>query len=73
MHQAQAYPSLQFTDQGITVRLRFAHEINYYLQDGTYPGGTGDDNVKRFKEAWSTMRAQLKAIAPEATMFFTVS
>lgn len=29
----------KFTDQGIEVWLRFAHEVNYYVTDGTYKGG----------------------------------
>jgi hypothetical protein len=28
-----------FTSQGVTVWLRFAHEMNYYAAVGTYPGG----------------------------------
>jgi hypothetical protein len=28
----------QFTDRGIEVWLRFAHEMNWYVQDGTYTG-----------------------------------
>jgi hypothetical protein len=28
-----------FTSQGVTVWLRFAHEMNYYSAVGTYPGG----------------------------------
>lgn len=28
-----------FTSQGLTVWLRFAHEMNYYAAVGTYPGG----------------------------------
>jgi hypothetical protein len=28
-----------FTSQGVTVWLRFAHEVNYYAAVGTYPGG----------------------------------
>lgn len=29
-----------FTSQGTTVWLRFAHEMNYYADVGTYPGGS---------------------------------
>lgn len=28
-----------FTSQGVTVWLRFAHEMNYYSAVGVYPGG----------------------------------
>lgn len=28
-----------FTSKGVTVWLRFAHEMNYYSAVGTYPGG----------------------------------
>lgn len=29
-----------FTSQGVTVWLRYAHEMNYYADSGTYPGGS---------------------------------
>jgi hypothetical protein len=29
-----------FTSKGVTVWLRFAHEMNYYADSGTYPGGS---------------------------------
>ncbi|GAA5899637.1 hypothetical protein JCM5296_001382 [Sporobolomyces johnsonii] len=55
----------QFTDEGITVWLRFAHEVNYYQTDGTYQG-TAED----FKEGWATVAA---AVADNdlVKMFFT--
>ncbi|TNY22278.1 hypothetical protein DMC30DRAFT_445440 [Rhodotorula diobovata] len=55
----------QFTDEGIEVWLRFAHEINWYLQDGTYQG-TVDD----FKAAWAVV-AEAVADNPLVKMFFT--
>jgi len=56
----------QFTDEGIDVRLRFAHEVNWYQTDGTYSGGASD-----FKEGWATVAAACKSIAPSVKMFFT--
>ena len=43
----------QFTDKNVEVWLRFAHEMNYYTQDGanggknTYPGGSKYSNNRR--------------------------
>ncbi|BGP44038.1 hypothetical protein JCM10449v2_008095 [Rhodotorula kratochvilovae] len=55
----------KFTDEGIEVWLRFAHEINWYLTDGTYQG-TVDD----FKPAWDVVAAAV-ADNPLVKMFFT--
>jgi hypothetical protein len=40
----------RFTDEGIVVWLRFAHEVNWYLRDGTYKG-----NAAEFLTAWKNM------------------
>lgn len=56
----------QFTDEGIPVWLRFAHEMNYYQTDGTYQG-TADD----FKKGWAAVAAAVKSIAPEVQMWWT--
>ncbi|TNY22241.1 glycoside hydrolase superfamily [Rhodotorula diobovata] len=55
----------QFTDEGIEVWLRFAHEVNWYLTDGTYQGMVDD-----FKAAWSVVAAAV-ADNPLVRMFFT--
>ncbi|GAA5845867.1 hypothetical protein JCM9279_002405 [Rhodotorula babjevae] len=55
----------KFTDEGIEVWLRFAHEINWYLTDGTYQG-----TVEDFKEAWPIVAAAV-ADNPLVRMFFT--
>ncbi|KPV72871.1 glycoside hydrolase family 26 protein [Rhodotorula graminis WP1] len=55
----------KFTDEGIEVWLRFAHEINWYLSDGTYQG-----TVEDFKEAWPVVAAAV-ADNPLVRMFFT--
>ncbi|GAA5912048.1 hypothetical protein JCM8208_006468 [Rhodotorula glutinis] len=55
----------KFTDEGIEVWLRFAHEINWYLSDGTYQG-----TVEDFKEAWPLVAAAV-ADNPLVRMFFT--
>ncbi|GAA6057184.1 hypothetical protein JCM3770_004366, partial [Rhodotorula araucariae] len=55
----------KFTDEGIEVWLRFAHEINWYLTDGTYQG-----TVEDFKAAWDAVAAAV-ADNPLVKMFFT--
>eukprot|EP00918_Siedleckia_nematoides_P006502 GHVU01014159.1.p1 GENE.GHVU01014159.1~~GHVU01014159.1.p1 ORF type:complete len:440 (+),score=36.12 GHVU01014159.1:333-1652(+) len=56
----------KFTDEGIPVWLRFAHEVNYYQTDGTYQG-TADD----FKKGWAAVSAAVKSIAPQVKMWWT--
>lgn len=56
----------QFTDEGIEVWLRFAHEVNWYQTDGTYSGNSDD-----FKAGWAAVSAALDSIAPDVKMFFT--
>lgn len=46
----------QYTDQGITVLLRFAHEFNWYATDGTYSGSASD-----FKKAWANIASAVKS------------
>ncbi|KAK3396627.1 glycoside hydrolase superfamily [Sordaria brevicollis] len=53
----------QFTDQGIEVWLRFAHEMNWYVRPGTYRG-----NSTQFVKAWRTVHAAVKDI--EGCMMF---
>ncbi|GJN94705.1 hypothetical protein Rhopal_007796-T1 [Rhodotorula paludigena] len=55
----------RFTDEGIEVWLRFAHEINWYLSDGTYQG-----TKEQFKEAWGVV-AEAVADNTLVKMFFT--
>jgi hypothetical protein len=66
--QAQAIANVmkKFTDEGIPVWLRFAHEMNWYQTDGTYKGTAAD-----FKEGWATVAAAIKDIAPEVKMWWT--
>ncbi|GAA5988395.1 hypothetical protein JCM10908_003547 [Rhodotorula pacifica] len=65
--QAKAIAAVmkKFTDEGIEVWLRFAHEVNWYVTDGTYQGGVDD-----FKAAWA---AVAKAVADndKVKMFYT--
>jgi len=56
----------KFTDEGIPVWLRFAHEMNYYQTDGTYQGTAAD-----FKAGWAAVSAAVKQIAPSVKMFWT--
>ncbi|KAK4056092.1 hypothetical protein OIO90_002823 [Microbotryomycetes sp. JL221] len=62
-YQAKAIAKVmkQFTDAGVEVWLRFAHEVNWYLSDGTYSGGTGPEGEKHFKTAWSTIWQEVKS------------
>lgn len=53
----------QFTDQGIEVWLRFAHEMNWYVRPGTYRG-----NSTQFIKAWRTVHSAVKDI--EGCMMF---
>ncbi|CDR48495.1 RHTO0S18e01310g1_1 [Rhodotorula toruloides] len=62
----------KFTDEGIEVWLRFAHEVkqvqlfvHWYVTDGTYQGGVQD-----FKPAWAEV-AKAVADNPKVRMFFT--
>jgi len=56
----------QFTDEGIEVWLRFAHEVNWYLTDGTYSGSLSD-----FQTGWKVVAAAMDQYAPDVKMFFT--
>ncbi|KAL8293160.1 hypothetical protein RQP46_000854 [Phenoliferia psychrophenolica] len=56
----------KFTDKGLTVWLRFGHEVNYYQTDGTYTGDAAD-----FKAGWAAVHAACKTIAPEVKMWYT--
>lgn len=56
----------QFTDQGIEVWLRFAHEVNWYQTSGTYTGTAAD-----FQAGWAAVSAAIDEIAPDVKMFFT--
>lgn len=56
----------QYTDNGITVWLRFAHEVNYYVTPNSgdnggpeYPGGAVSD----YQTAWQRVHAQCAAIS----------
>lgn len=40
----------QFTDAGVTVWLRYGHEMNYYVTDGTYKGDAGS-----FVQSWKNI------------------
>ncbi|CAF9943385.1 MAG: hypothetical protein ALECFALPRED_000257 [Alectoria fallacina] len=61
----------KFTSQGVEVWLRFAHEVNYYVQAGgsngepEYPGGSQAD----FITAWQTVHAAV-ASNPKILMFW---
>lgn len=56
----------KFTDEGIEVWLRFAHEVNWYQTDGTYQGSASD-----FKAGWAAVSAAMDQYAPDVKMFFT--
>ena len=54
----------KFTDKDVEVWLRFAHEVNYYVQSGTYAGGSPDE----FIAAWKNVKAAV-ASNPKVKMF----
>lgn len=63
----------QFTSQGVEVWLRFAHEVNYYVTQGSgpnggpeYPGGT----QAQFITAWQIVHAAV-ASNPKILMFWS--
>ncbi|GAA5891140.1 hypothetical protein JCM8208_002516 [Rhodotorula glutinis] len=56
----------EYTDAGLEVWLRFAHEVNYYQADGTYQGDVND-----FKEGWDVVAKACRSIAPEVKMWYT--
>ena len=64
----------QFTDEGIEVWLRFAHEMNWYQtpdSDDAHSGaqfysGTASDVV----EAWQVVSTAIKANLPQVKMFW---
>lgn len=56
----------EFTDEGVEVWLRFGHEMNWYLTDGTYQG-----DASGFISAWKAVAAACKEVAPDVKMFWT--
>ena len=46
----------QFTDKNIEVYLRFAHEMNWYVTDGTYKGSSDD-----FHNAWGAISSAVES------------
>lgn len=59
----------KFTDAGVEVRLRFAHEVNYYVTTGEY-APMNDMGVSEFKTAWAQVSAACKTIAPSVKMWY---
>ncbi|SPO26116.1 uncharacterized protein UTRI_02391 [Ustilago trichophora] len=59
----------KFTDAGVEVRLRFAHEVNYYVTTGEY-APMNDMGVSAFKTAWAQVSAACKTIAPNVKMWY---
>lgn len=59
----------RFTDAGVEVRLRFAHEVNYYVTTGEY-APMNDMGVSEFKTAWAQVSSACKTIAPSVKMWY---
>ncbi|SNX84552.1 uncharacterized protein MEPE_03261 [Melanopsichium pennsylvanicum] len=59
----------KFTDAGVDVRLRFAHEVNYYVTTGEY-APMNDMGVSEFKTAWAQVSAACQTIAPSVKMWY---
>ncbi|KAL9086539.1 MAG: hypothetical protein Q9159_004129 [Coniocarpon cinnabarinum] len=49
-----------FTDQGVEVWLRFAHEMNYYVTDGTYAGGSPEEFIEAWKNVHTAVQSNSK-------------
>ncbi|EPQ30882.1 uncharacterized protein PFL1_01779 [Pseudozyma flocculosa PF-1] len=62
----------RFTDSGVEVRLRFGHEVNWYVQEGRYEGGA-DQGVGAYKEAFATVAKACRAAAPKVKMWYSPS
>ncbi|PWN51401.1 hypothetical protein IE53DRAFT_378985 [Violaceomyces palustris] len=60
----------KFTDQGIQVRLRFAHEVNWYVTTGEYASGQ-DQGVSEFIVAFEQVAKACKDIAPSVKMWYS--
>lgn len=56
----------RFTDAGIPTRLRFAHECNWYIKDGTYTGTLAD-----CKSSFTIVAQTCRKIAPAVKMFLS--
>ncbi|KAM0787080.1 hypothetical protein ACM66B_006338 [Microbotryomycetes sp. NB124-2] len=65
-YQAKAIAKVmkKYTDAGVEVWLRFAHEVNWYQTDGTYSGKPED-----FKTAWAAVYDAVKD-NPKVRMFY---
>lgn len=74
--QAKAVAKIlrEFTDLGVDVRLRFAHEVNYYTTTagGSRYGG-GDSAVDDFKEAFSVVHSACQELAPDVKLVYCPS
>ncbi|PWN18248.1 hypothetical protein BCV69DRAFT_238523, partial [Microstroma glucosiphilum] len=72
--KAVAQVMKQFTDAGVTVRLRFAHEMNYYT---TANGGSryagGPTAVADFQEAFYQVSVACQEIAPAVKLVYCPS
>jgi len=53
-------------EHGVEVWLRFAHEMNWYQQDGTYSGGIED-----FQTGWRVLSAAIEEHAPDTKMWWS--
>lgn len=64
-HQAVAIAKVlrKFTDEGIPVILRFAHEANWYQRTGQYSGTVAD-----FKEAYHVVGKRIRQICPDCIL-----
>lgn len=47
------------------IRLRFGHEVNYYIRSGLYPPPTGVDEARDFREAFDQVAIACRALPVE--------
>ena len=59
----------QFTDRGIEVWLRYAHEMNYYTESNSQ-GGHYTGTAAEFQTSWEAMSAAMKS-NPKIKMFWS--
>lgn len=59
----------RLTDAGVEVRLRFAHEVNWYVENGEYDRGD-DDGVSGFKEAFGVVSQTCKSLSSSIKMWY---
>ncbi|KAN0065300.1 hypothetical protein ACQY0O_001135 [Thecaphora frezii] len=61
-----------FVDAGVEVRLRFGHEVNWYVREGRYAAGN-DAGVSGYREAFAVVAKECRRVAPSVQMWYSPS